>query len=177
MRFACCSGSCASGVNWLFYLLMPANSTELLRSEWERARQGALDFIDSMPDEGLTFRPVPEILNFAGQFLHIAEYNYVFGAAVFGSGNPNTVQKAEEKPELWTKAALRDFAAASYDFVIDGVGGLTPERLDEEIPFFRWTMPCRLVLAKAMEHHAHHRGQTAIYFRLQGIKPPSERLF
>jgi uncharacterized damage-inducible protein DinB len=61
--------------------------------------------------------------------------------------------------------------------MIEGVSGLTTAQLDEEIPFFRWNMSRRLVLAKAFEHHAHHRGQTAVYFRLQGIKPPSERLF
>jgi uncharacterized damage-inducible protein DinB len=156
---------------------MSANSIELLRSEWDRAKTGALDFVDSMPDDGLTFRPVPEILSFAGQFLHVAEYNYVFGAAAFGRENPNTVKKAEEKPELWVRPALREFVAASYAFLVDGSGGLSPEALDEEVPFFRSKMPRRLVLAKAMEHHAHHRGQTAIYFRLQGMKPPSERLF
>lgn len=156
---------------------MPANSIELLRSEWERAKRGALDFIDSMPDDKLTFRPVPEILSFAGQFLHVAEYNYVFGAAVFGTANPNTVAKAEEQPELWAKPALHDFAAASYDFLIGGIPALTPEALEEEVAFFKWNLTRRIALGKALEHHAHHRGQTAIYFRLQGMKPPSERLF
>ncbi len=130
-----------------------------------------------MPDDKLTFRPAPEILNFAGQFLHISEYNYVFAAAATGVANPNTVAKAEEKPELWTKPELRGFVAASYDFMVQGIAGMAEESLDEEIQFFKWKMPRRLVLAKALEHHAHHRGQTAIYFRLQGLKPPSERLF
>ncbi len=156
---------------------MPVNSIELLRSEWERAKTGALDFVDSMPDDKLTFRPVPEVLNFAGQFIHVTEANYMFAAAAFGVENPNTTSKSEENPELWTKPALREFVAASYDFVIEGVGGMAPEALDEEVQFFKWKMPRHLVLAKALEHHAHHRGQTAIYFRLQGLKPPSERLF
>ncbi|HET9745897.1 MAG TPA: DinB family protein [Chitinophagaceae bacterium] len=30
---------------------------------------------------------------------------------------------------------------------------------------------------KAFEHQNHHRGQTTIYIRAQGIKPPEERLF
>ena len=33
------------------------------------------------------------------------------------------------------------------------------------------------LLIKAIEHQAHHRGQTTIYIRLQGIRPPQERLF
>jgi uncharacterized damage-inducible protein DinB len=156
---------------------MPANSIELLCSEWERAKLGALDFVDSMPEDKLTFRPVPEVLNFAGQFIHVAEANYIFASAAFGVENPNTTSKSEENPELWAKMALRGFVAASYDFVIEGVGGMAEEALDEEVQFFKWKMPRHLVLAKALEHHAHHRGQTAIYFRLQGLKPPSERLF
>ena len=30
---------------------------------------------------------------------------------------------------------------------------------------------------KAFEHQTHHRGQTTIYIRLAGMKPPEERLF
>ena len=30
---------------------------------------------------------------------------------------------------------------------------------------------------KTFEHQTHHRGQATIYIRLQGIKPPEERLF
>jgi uncharacterized damage-inducible protein DinB len=30
---------------------------------------------------------------------------------------------------------------------------------------------------KTFEHQTHHRGQTTIYIRTQGIKPPQEKLF
>ena len=33
------------------------------------------------------------------------------------------------------------------------------------------------LMNKAFEHQTHHRGQTTIYIRLQGIRPPEERLF
>jgi uncharacterized damage-inducible protein DinB len=32
-------------------------------------------------------------------------------------------------------------------------------------------------LMKAFEHQTHHRGQTTIYLRLAGVRPPGERLF
>jgi uncharacterized damage-inducible protein DinB len=38
-------------------------------------------------------------------------------------------------------------------------------------------MPRSLLLAKALEHHAHHRGQAAVYLRLVGVAPPNQRLF
>nr|WP_324497299.1 DinB family protein [Haliscomenobacter sp.] len=32
-------------------------------------------------------------------------------------------------------------------------------------------------MLKAFEYQTHHRGQTTIYIRLLGIKPPNEKLF
>ncbi|MCW3088251.1 MAG: DinB family protein, partial [Sediminibacterium sp.] len=31
-------------------------------------------------------------------------------------------------------------------------------------------------IMKAFEHQTHHRGQATIYIRLQGIRPPAEKL-
>lgn len=73
--------------------------------------------------------------------------------------------------------ALRRFVLESYDYMIDGLQALDPDTLDEEIAFFRLRMPRSILLAKALEHHAHHRGQAAVYLRLSGITPPSQRLF
>jgi uncharacterized damage-inducible protein DinB len=155
---------------------MTNDQAKLLAQEWERARAGAKDYIDAMPDEKLAFRPVPEILSFAGHYLHVADANYIFGAGAFGVENP-LQGKSEDRPELQARPALQEFVLGSYDFVIKGIGVLDPAAFDEEIAFFKWKMPRHLVLSKALEHHAHHRGQTAIYFRLNGIKPPSEGLF
>ena len=156
---------------------MPDNQIAVLIQEWERAKAGAEEFINSMPDDKVSFRPVPEVLSFAGQFLHLADVNYKFAAGAFGLENPFPGKKPEDDPALQSKTALREFALASYEFILQGLRSVKPELLEEEVPFFRWTMSRRLILAKAMEHHAHHRGQTVVYFRLQGMKPPSERLF
>jgi len=156
---------------------MPDNQIAVLIQEWERAKAGAEEFINSMPDDKLSFRPVPEVLSFAGQFLHVADANYRFASGAFGLDSPFQGTKPEDDPALQSKTALREFALASYEFILEGLRSVTPGSLEEEVPFFRWTMSRQLILAKALEHHAHHRGQTVVYFRLQGIKPPSERLF
>lgn len=156
---------------------MTTDPIALIVQEWERAKLGAQDYIDMMPEDHIGFRPVPEILSFAGQFLHIADANVMFASGAYGTAVPSHGVHSENKPELLSKSAMRAFALASYDTIIDGLKTLKPEALDEEVQFFKFTMPRHLLLAKALEHHAHHRGQTAIYFRLQGIKPPSERLF
>jgi uncharacterized damage-inducible protein DinB len=156
---------------------MPDNQIAVLIQEWERAKAGAEEFINSMPDDKVSFRPVPEVLSFAGQFLHIADVNYKFAGGAFGLENPFQGAKPEDDAALQSKAALLEFVGASYEFILQGLRSVASGSLEEEVPFYRWTMSRRLILAKAMEHHAHHRGQTVVYCRLQGMKPPSERLF
>ena len=155
---------------------MTIDQVKILAQEWERATLGAKDYIEAMPDEKLSFRPVPEVLSFAGQFLHVADTNYVFAAGAFGVENSRQ-GKSEDKPELQAKPALLEFVLGSYDFIVKGIRGLDAAAFEQEVPFFKWKMARHLLLSKALEHHAHHRGQTAIYFRVNGIKPPSERLF
>src|ERR1017187_3686120 len=112
---------------------MPADQIAPLIQEWERAKLGAEDFIDAMPEDKFNFRPSPEIFSFAGQFLHVADANYLFGSGVFGSENPFAGQKSEAKPELQTKPALKEFTLASYDFIINGLKSLDPDTLDNAI--------------------------------------------
>jgi uncharacterized damage-inducible protein DinB len=65
-----------------------------------------------------------------------------------------------------------------YDYVINSVKKLTPKQLNENVKLFdRFEMTREVALAKAFEHQTHHRGQTTVYLRLAGVKPPQEKLF
>jgi uncharacterized damage-inducible protein DinB len=151
-----------------------------LAAEWERAKAGTQDYLEAVGADHLGFRPAQESRSFAEQFLHLASTQYVFAASATGranpldpsSGDPEKDEKLKGDPE-----AFRKFVLDSYDFMIDGVRAIDSSALDEEVAFFRRQMPRSLLLAKALEHHAHHRGQAAVYLRLAGITPPSQRLF
>lgn len=147
-------------------------------AEWTRAKSGVLEYIDAMPEDGMAFKPVPAVLSFAEQMLHIATTQFTFAALIGGVPNPYT---ADAQPKMNSvrddKAALRATLEQSHNFMIGVVRDLTEAQLDEVIPFFKGEMPRGLLLAKALEHQVHHRGQTTIYLRLHGVKPPSERLF
>ena len=150
---------------------------ETLVQEWERAKLGAQDYLDAMPEEGYGLKPAPESLSFAEQFLHLGHANYMFAAAGCNAVSPLKDEAAEKNEDLKSKAACSAYTLATYDFVIAGIKAADPASFGEEVPFFRWTMPREVVLAKALEHQVHHRGQAAVYLRLQGVKPPMERLF
>ena len=150
---------------------------ETLIEEWERAKLGAQDYLDAMPEEGYGLKPAPESLSFAGQFLHLGHANYMFAAVACNAVSPLKDEAAEKNEALQSKAACTAYTRASYDFVMESIKAMDPATLGEEVACFRWTMPRKVVLDKATEHQVHHRGQAAVYLRLQGIKPPGERLF
>jgi uncharacterized damage-inducible protein DinB len=150
----------------------------VLIAEWERARAGILEYVDAMPADGLGFRPTPGVYSFAEQMLHVAEAHYAFAAAACGVPNPREGTDVAERDDLkGDAAALRAFVAGAYDFLLAGLRDLEAGALDDEVPFYRTRLPRWLLLAKALEHHAHHRGQTTVYLRLRGVTPPRERLF
>ena len=159
-----------------------ADPIKTLVAEWQRAKLGTQEYIDAMPDDGISSKPSPQIRSFAEQFLHVAAANYMFAGAVAGVEPPYTGVVKEKNPEFMpqfkeSKAALREFVLGSYDYVIQTIQKLDAAKLNEEVSLFRFKMPRALMFNKALEHHAHHRGQTTIYLRLKGVTPPSERLF
>jgi uncharacterized damage-inducible protein DinB len=173
-----CAMSWGANIDGLLHSIM--NRLETLVAEWERAKAGTRDYLESVSTDQLGFRPAHECRSFAEQFLHVASTQYAFAASATGQTNPLVAAGADPEKDEKLKVdldAFRRFVLESYDFMINGVRALDPAVLDEEVAFFRLRMPRSLLLAKALEHHAHHRGQAAIYLRLSGITPPSERLF
>ena len=66
---------------------------------------------------------------------------------------------------------------ASYDFVIEGIKNLDASKFLERTGRGNFMETRMTWILKAFEHQTHHRGQTTIYIRLVGIKPPNEKLF
>jgi uncharacterized damage-inducible protein DinB len=160
---------------------MPKDRATILVAEWTRTKLGVKEYIEAMPEDGISFKPTPQVRSFAEQMLHLAGGNYMFASVAAGKENPWDFTKGKDPvnvPEFkQSKAALLKFVMESYDFVIEAVKSLTSPQLDDMVQFFSTKMPRHMVLTKGIEHAAHHRGQTTIYLRLKGVTPPGERLF
>ena len=77
-----------------------------------------------------------------------------------------------------TKDSVVYYVTASYDYCMDAVKNFDMNKWGEKTKLFNRFEETRFALMnKTFEHQGHHRGQTTIYIRLQGIKPPEERLF
>ncbi len=148
----------------------------MMVADWTRARDYTKEYLDAMPEDGYNFKPTPDIRSFAEQMLHLANANYAFAAAATGVENTSKVN-LEKTDSMKTKAACTKAVTDSYDFMINAVKGADPKKLGEAIKLFGRDTTRGGALAKAFEHQTHHRGQTTIYLRLKGAKPPAEKLF
>ncbi|MCY7351496.1 MAG: DinB family protein [Cytophagaceae bacterium] len=148
-----------------------------LTADWERARVYTKEYLDAMPDDGYAFKPTPEIRSFAEVMYHLADAN--FGIAAAASGKASPMQGSMEKTATdKSKAAVTKAVLDSYDFVLDALKGMKDTQMGESVKVFgRFDLSREAALMKAFEHQTHHRGQTTVYLRLKGVKPPNEKLF
>jgi uncharacterized damage-inducible protein DinB len=154
-----------------------ADPIATLVADWTRARDYTKEYLDAMPEEGVGFKPTPDIRSFAEQMLHLANANFAFASTATGAANPQQGKNLEKMDEYKTKAGLTKIVMESYDFVINSVKGIDLKKMDEPVKFFGRDMTRAAALSKGFEHQTHHRGQTTIYLRLKNVKPPQEKLF
>src|SRR5215475_1285323 len=155
-----------------------ADPVAKLVTDWTRARDYTKEYLDAMPEEGLSFKPTPDIRSFAEQMLHLANANFAFASTATGATNPQQGKNLEKMDEYKTKTSLTKIVMESYDFVINSVKGMDVKKMDEPVKLFgRFDATRGGALEKAFEHQTHHRGQTTIYLRLKGVTPPGEKLF
>lgn len=141
---------------------------------WKKAKKWTLDYIDAMPEDAIGFKPTPDVRSFGEQMLHLAFWNC--GLVEAAASKPSLFGKdeIEKKPEYKSKAAMRKAVEQSYDYVIAAVAELDEKKLPEEVTFFNSKVTRLTALTIALDHQAHHRGQTTIYLRLKGVTPPPE---
>jgi uncharacterized damage-inducible protein DinB len=155
----------------------PSRTAQLV-TEWERAKAYTREYLEAATEATILFKPTPEMRSFAAQMLHLADDNYGFAALASGQKSPSDFGELEKAIERYsTKEALTKVVMDRYDFVIATLKYIENKKLNETITVFRWKATREMTYFKAFEHQTHHRGQTTVYLRLNGIKPPEEKLF
>jgi uncharacterized damage-inducible protein DinB len=146
--------------------------------EWDRAKSYTIEYLNAMPADKYSFKAVDSIRSFAQQMLHLAQGN-------LGLMNAAT----DMTPPAWGRADLEHSATAqnkdsvmyyvttSYDFCSNAVKNMDVSKWGEKKKMFGQEATRFALMIKTFEHQTHHRGQTTIYIRLVGIRPPQERLF
>lgn len=144
-----------------------------LMAEWTRAKNWTKEYLDKMPEDGYSLKPVPTVRSFAEQMHHLASANFFYAAMVTGAKAPYA--RADLAPEKFkTKAEVTKLVLESYDFAINSLKTMEAAKLDERMNLRGTSMPRAAVLTAGFEHQTHHRGQTTIYLRMKGVEPPPE---
>lgn len=146
-----------------------------LLADWERGKKFMKEYLDAMPEDGYSFKPTPEIRSYAQQMMHVADANFAFASAASGKASP--YQGSAEKATDHSKATVTKTVMQSIDFTIEALKGVSDADFEKKVKVFGQELTIESVFAKSFEHQCHHRGQTTIYLRLKGIKPPGEGLF
>lgn len=161
----------------LMYSTHAQTKAQDLVKEWQRAKAYTKEYLDAMPESGYAYTPNPEIRSFAAQMLHLSDAIYgIIGSAT--DEKPSVGMGALEKSKDENKASVSAKVLAAYDFAIMAIQKLAENKWNEQIKLFgRFELSREMAIAKCFEHQTHHRGQTTVYLRMQGVKPPAEKLF
>ena len=148
-----------------------------LIKDWERAKSYTKEYLDAMPKEKYGFRAQDSIRTFAQQMLHLAAANMGLSANGTGKDRIWAGRNLEQTASAQSADSVNYFVMASYDFALDGIKNMDVSKFEEKNKRGNFDETRLAWLLKAFEHQTHHRGQTTIYIRLLGIKPPNEKLF
>ena len=148
-----------------------------LVKEWQRAKAYTLEYLDAMPKDKYGFKPTDSVRTFAQQMLHLAQDIVIMVSNGTEKQRIWQGQILEQRASAQAADSIRYFVTAGYDYGIEAIQSIDASKLDEIVNGKRVIETRFAWLLKAFEHQTHHRGQTTIYIRLLGIRPPPEKLF
>lgn len=148
-------------------------------TDWRRAKAYTIDYLNTMPADKYSFRAVDSIRSFAQQMIHLATANYFLMSSATDQQMPSWIKSdPEHRNSAQVKDSVMYYVISSYDFCINAVQSSDINKWGEKKKIGSRPEETRFALMnKAFEHQSHHRGQTTIYIRLLGIRPPQEQLF
>ena len=147
-----------------------------LLADWQRNRTTVLAYIDAMPDSATGFRPTPGVRTFAQQFDHLVSTNLEV-AAIALRGLKAAPTLADSAVYLHQKAALRQYAESTYDYLLDALRHASPAQLRRPVAMYgQPPQPAVRLAALSFEHSVWTLGQLVPYLRLNGVTPPEYRM-
>ena len=125
---------------------------------------------EQMPEELYGFKPNEEVRSFGEIIGHVAGALYMFCGTAAGG----TAQPPENFEERTTKAGLVEAIKMGFDaceaaYEMDNIKAM------EEVEFFGMTGTRLWILNFNNSHNWEHYGNLVVYFRANGMVPPSSQ--
>ena len=148
--------------------------------DWERAKAYTDEYLSAMPADKFSFKAHDSIRSFGQQMLHLAQANMFFIMNATGEKQTFGGRNLEKVASAQSADSVKYYVDKSYDYAINSIKKANASTLWETKTVNMgktYKEPAMIWMMKAFEHQTHHRGQTTIYLRLAGVKPPQEKLF
>ncbi len=139
---------------------------EFLESH-KRSKKYTLAVFNQMPEDGMDFKPLPEMFTFQRHFAHCIEFVSGQLTARLGIKSPFEGKDLNKLSKEETKQAL----AQCYDWVEQAVTTATPQQLAKTVDFGGDQVDLLRLLYICENHLIHHRGTTMVYLRMKKIVP------
>ena len=143
---------------------------EEFRDRWEISELYNREVFKAMPEEYLTFKPVPEVMSFGRQFTHLAMGVSIYAAVLRGDSHTEEPDALDKEIVLnYMEMTSREFKNICGDLTEQVLYTKEHKHKNEEI----WKeFSVADILLLAYHHTSHHRAQAIVYLRLKGIEPP-----
>ncbi|MEQ6168429.1 DinB family protein [Ekhidna sp. MALMAid0563] len=152
-------------------------SVETLVADYERAKAMSLEYVEAMPEDLFSNRPTEGVRTFAEQFLHASQGTIGLVSNGTGADRIYATANLEKDPKLQSKEEVKRMVTESFDFAIASIKNMDESTFGEIVERGPFKITRLAWIQKAHEHISHHRGQAAIYLRMNGIVPPQYKLF
>lgn len=139
---------------------------EFLESH-KRSKKYTLAVFNQMPQDGMDFKPLPEMFTFQRHFAHCIEFVTGQLTARLDIKSPFEGKDLNKFSKEETSQALTQ----CYDWVEQTVANATPQQLAKTGDFAGDQVDLLRLLYICENHLIHHRGTTMTYLRMKNIIP------
>ena len=141
-------------------------------TKWQNAHEYTMEFAEAMPADLYSFKPTKDQRAFNEQLTHMCG-NMIWLSTAFLDGEG--LASADEEHAPSEKDEVIDLLNETFEYVARTVGNFDMTKIDDKVDFFAGPMTKRRVFFLIADHLTHHRGQLAVYLRLNDITPPRYR--
>jgi len=138
--------------------------SEKLCARWSDVGDKIVTMANDFPADRFDVKPTPDVRSLADQLRHIAFWNQYVQHTLQGvpdDGQANELARSAFPTKAKIVAALRQSFAAVLTELSRMNGALDVAKLDTIVSF--------------IQHNGEHYGQLVMYYRLNGMVPPSSR--
>jgi uncharacterized damage-inducible protein DinB len=145
--------------------------------ELKLSRAYTLECAQAMPAEKYEFRPVPEVRTFGQQMIHLSEaVPGLYELFIENKKAPTHPFSEGGKEPVLSKEEIVARLGIGFDYVERAAAKLSASALRQPTKIFGGKVISKhRMLRFLLDHTTHHRGQTVVYLRINGIQPPLYR--